>query len=280
MIARASAACEAGLDSLFVGDHHVVPSPYYQNTPVLGRLLAEWGEKPAGALFLLPLWNPVLVAEQTATLACISKGPFILQCGLGSGRQQFKAMGMNIKNRPSAFEQSINTLRDLWRGESVTLDGRWKFSNARISPLPPVPIKIWIGASAEVAIERAAKLGDAWLGDPSQTLEQAETSMEIYQRALQKHARPVPNTIAIRKDIYVAASQDEATLVRQQVAEEGYRGFNTGALVIGDVSEVADQFRQLGNLGYTDIIVRNLQTDPDKAISSINRLAQVRSMLG
>src|SRR5438132_2660063 len=60
MIERAAAACRAALDSLFVGDQHVSPTPYYQNTPMLERLLAEWGEAPAGCLFLLPLWHPVL----------------------------------------------------------------------------------------------------------------------------------------------------------------------------------------------------------------------------
>jgi hypothetical protein len=63
MIERAAAARRAALDSLFVGDQHVSATPYYQNTPMLGRLLAEWGEAPAGCLFLLPLWHPVLVAE-------------------------------------------------------------------------------------------------------------------------------------------------------------------------------------------------------------------------
>ena len=57
MIERAAAARAAGLDSLFVGDHHAMPVPYYQNVPMTGRLLAEWGDKPAGCLFLLPLWN-------------------------------------------------------------------------------------------------------------------------------------------------------------------------------------------------------------------------------
>jgi len=79
MIERAAAAHRAGLDSLFVGDQHVSPTPYYQNTPMLGRLLAEWGEAPAGCLFLLPLWHPVLVAEQIGTLAAIAQGPFIMQ---------------------------------------------------------------------------------------------------------------------------------------------------------------------------------------------------------
>src|SRR5580704_12848745 len=54
MIERAAAAHNAGLDSLFVGDQHVSATPYYQNTPMLGRLLAEWGKAPAGCLFLLP----------------------------------------------------------------------------------------------------------------------------------------------------------------------------------------------------------------------------------
>ena len=85
MIERAAAARRASLDSLFVGDQHVSPTPYYQNTPMLGRLLAEWSEAPAGCLFLLPLWHPVIVAEQIGTLAAIAKGPFTMQCGLGWG---------------------------------------------------------------------------------------------------------------------------------------------------------------------------------------------------
>ena len=85
MIERAAAAWKAGLDSLFVGDHHGTPGQYYQNVPITGRLLAEWGDRPAGCLFLLPLWNPVLLAEQVGTLAAIARGRFIIQCGLGDG---------------------------------------------------------------------------------------------------------------------------------------------------------------------------------------------------
>jgi alkanesulfonate monooxygenase SsuD/methylene tetrahydromethanopterin reductase-like flavin-dependent oxidoreductase (luciferase family) len=96
MIERAEAARRAGLDSLFVGDQHISPTPYYQNTPMLARLLAEWGEAPAGCLFLLPLWHPVVVAEQIGTLAAIAQGRFIMQCGLGWGEARFAAMGANI----------------------------------------------------------------------------------------------------------------------------------------------------------------------------------------
>ncbi|HEV7536587.1 MAG TPA: LLM class flavin-dependent oxidoreductase, partial [Acidimicrobiia bacterium] len=88
MIERAAAAAAAGLDSLFVGDHHATgPVPYYQNSAILGRLLAEWGDRPAGALYLLPAWNPVLVAEQIGTLAALAQGRFVLQCAVGGGDQ-------------------------------------------------------------------------------------------------------------------------------------------------------------------------------------------------
>lgn len=99
MIERAAAAERAGLDSLFVGDHHATPSPYYQNVPMLGRMLAEWTDRPAGCLFLLPLWNPVLIAEQVGRLVAIARGRFIFQCGLGDGEAQFLAMGANIALR-------------------------------------------------------------------------------------------------------------------------------------------------------------------------------------
>ena len=132
MIERTTAARRAGLASLFIGDQHVSPTPYYQNTPMLGRLLAEWGEAPAGCLFLLPLWHPVLVAEQIGTLASLAQGPFIMQCGLGWGEARFAAMGANIKTRPSAFEEALEIVRRLLAGETVSSSRRFRITNASL----------------------------------------------------------------------------------------------------------------------------------------------------
>src|SRR5262245_45898732 len=163
MIDRARAAEAARLDSLFVGDHHSTPQPYYQNSAIMGRLLAEWGDRPFGALYLLPLWHPVLVAEQVGTLASLGRGRFILQCAIGPADRQFSAMGVDPKERPSRFEQSLDILRRLWAGEEVSSDGRWRFERARIAPRPAEPVEVWIGAAAPPAIDRAARLGDGWL---------------------------------------------------------------------------------------------------------------------
>src|SRR2546422_158743 len=151
MIERAAASRRAGLDSLFVGDQHVSPTPYYQNTPILGRLLAEWGEGPAGCLFLLPLWHPVLVAEQIGTLASITSGPFIMQCAVGGGAEQFDALGVPIKTRPSRFEAALDVIRRLCAGEEVTTEKPYAIARARIAPGPAEPLEVWIRAAGAFA---------------------------------------------------------------------------------------------------------------------------------
>jgi hypothetical protein len=80
MIERAAAACHAGLDSLFVGDQHVSPTPYYQNTPMLGRLLAEWGKAPAGACSC----SPCGIRRVEARYATAADGVRRVQTGLGT----------------------------------------------------------------------------------------------------------------------------------------------------------------------------------------------------
>src|SRR6266851_3771582 len=244
MIERAAAARRAALDSLFVGDQHVSPTAYYQNTPILGRLLAEWGEGPAGCLFLLPLWHPVLVAEQIGTLAAIAHGPFIMQCGLGWGDTRFAAMGANIRTRPSAFEEALDIVRRLLAGETVSSSRRF-----------------WIGASAAPAIDRAARLAEGWIASTGLTREEARAQADLYRERCAAYGRE-PGVIALRRDIYVGESSSEAQAVLQQALSRSYRGMPAEALIAGSVDEVAEQFRTFAKIGYTDILVGHLTNDP------------------
>ena len=183
MIERAAAARRAGSNSLFVGDQHVSPTPYYQNTPILGRLLAEWDDSPAGCLFLLPLWHPVLVAEQIGTLAAIAQGPFIMQCGLGWGETRFAAMGANFRTRPSAFEEALDIVRRLLAGETVSSSRRFRVAEASLALRPAEPVDVWIGASAPPAIDRAARLAEGWIASPALTREEARDQADFYRGA-------------------------------------------------------------------------------------------------
>jgi alkanesulfonate monooxygenase SsuD/methylene tetrahydromethanopterin reductase-like flavin-dependent oxidoreductase (luciferase family) len=279
MIERAAAAQRAGLDSLFVGDHHATPTPYYQNVPMLGRLLAEWGDKPAGCLFLLPMWNPVLVAEQVGTLASIARGRFIVQCGLGDGPAQFAAMGAEIKQRPSAFEEAFAIVQRLLRGETVSGGRRFAFENAVVTLRPAESVEYWIGAQALPAIDRAARLADGFLASPSLTLDAARAQVSYYRERCAAHDRR-PAAVAIRRDLYVGESPAEARATADAVLARGYRGFSREALVIGSVDEVIAQLRPLAAMGYTDVIVRHLTDDQPRVLGSMARLAEVRRAVG
>src|SRR5215216_5722820 len=201
IVERAATARDAGTDSLFVGDHHAIGAEYFQNAAILGRLLAAWNPAVAGALFLLPLWNPVLVAEQIGTLAALTEGRFVMQCGIGAGRAQFAAMGVDVKDRRRLFEHHLAVVRALLAGEEV--DG------VRVAPVPVEPVAVWIGATAPAAIERAARLGDGWLAAPALTLEQAAGQIDSYRAACGGLGRPVGSAV-IRQDVHVGASSSDA----------------------------------------------------------------------
>lgn len=278
MVERARAARQADLDSLFVGDHHVTPSPYFQNTAIMARMLAEWGDRPCGALYLLPLWHPVLLAEQTATLASIAQGPFIMQCGLGGERRQSAGMGVDIHKRGKMFEASLEILRTLWAGEEVTETKYWNLSRARISPLPPEPIDVWVGSAVPKAIDRTARMAEGWLASPGLTFKQAADSLNRYRQACAEHQRE-PSAVAIRRDVYVGSSSEDARKVVEPYAQRGYRGFPEEALMFGSVEEVAEELAAFAKLGYTDVIVRNLSYDQGESLATIERLAEVKIAL-
>lgn len=279
VIDRAIAARDAGLDSLFIGDHHATgPFPYYQNVPMMGRLLAEWDERPAGVLMLLPLWPPVLAAEQLGTLASIAKGRFILQCAIGGGEHQFGAMGHVERTRPSRFEAGLDIIRQLLAGEKVNMDEPYKVREARIAPIPPEPLEVWIGATADAGIDRAARLGDGWMADAGVIPSEARDQAEQYRAACERHGR-TPTAVAIRRDVHVGADSAEAARLAEPVIAGGYRGFRPEACTYGSAEEVAERFIAYAEMGYTDVIVRHMVDDQDAVLRSFERLAAVHDLV-
>jgi alkanesulfonate monooxygenase SsuD/methylene tetrahydromethanopterin reductase-like flavin-dependent oxidoreductase (luciferase family) len=266
MVEQAAVCWKAGLDSLFVGDHHALGA-YYQNTPMLGRLLAEWGARPAGALFLLPLWNPVLVAEQAGTLAAIAQGPFVLQCAIGHSDHQFRAMGAHIRHRASHFERNLHVVRRLLAGEEV--DG------ITVSPVPPEPVEVWIGGTARPAIDRAARLGDAWIAGPELVPSQAAELLAHYRERCAEHER-VPAAVVIRRDVHVGENDADAWRVARPILDAGYRGFDPAATIVGGPVEVEAQCRQYAELGFTDLLVRPLAETQADILAFLRRMEGVR----
>ena len=277
MVARTRAANAAGLDHLFVGDHHSTKTPYFQNNVMLGRMLAEWGDKPFGALYLLPLWNPVLLAEQVGTLAAVAKGRFIMQCGLGDARQG-AALGVDMSRQVGLFVAALKVMRALWRGETVDESKYWQLQRARISPLPSEPVEVWIGALVAPAIARAATLGDGWLAAPSLTPAESAMAIRQYQDACAGASKTI-GAAAIRRDILISETSQGAKRAAAPYLAAGYRGIPEEALLVGSVAEVADRLGQLQQQGYTEVIVRNMSADQMESLKTIERLSEVKAAL-
>jgi alkanesulfonate monooxygenase SsuD/methylene tetrahydromethanopterin reductase-like flavin-dependent oxidoreductase (luciferase family) len=277
IVERAVAARDAGLDCLLVGDHHATPVPYYQNTPLLGRLLAEWGDRPFGALFLLPLWNPVLVAEQVGTLASLGKGRFILPLAVG-GKDQHGPMGVRVQHRGRHFEAGLDIVRRLLAGEIVTSGEPFHVRDARVSPVPPEPVEVWIAGTAEGAVDRAARLGDGFLANADLTPEQARAVIELYRERCEAHGR-TPTAIGIRRDVHVGVDAADAERVAGPVVAAGYRGFDPSACTYGSAEQVTEQLGVYAAMGYTDVMVRHLAEDQGEVLASFARLAGVREAL-
>jgi len=220
MIERTRIAHDAGLSSLSIGDHHDMPVPYAQNTPMLGRLLAEWSDRPVGCLFLTPLWKPLLMAEQIGTLAAIHHAsspdvPFIVQTGIGWGAKQFVNLGADMSQRGRDIEAAIPVVKALLAGESVT-DKYFRLQDAQVGLTSLGPYEWWIGGSANVAIERAARLGDCWYVGPGADDDTLRAGIDRYRSA-------GGTRVALRRDALLGSDGDAARAATQSLTDAGYR---------------------------------------------------------
>jgi len=269
MVERATAAYAAGLSSLSVGDHHAENRWYMQNTPTLGRLLAHWPDRPAGCLFLLPLWHPMLVAEQVGTLAAMVDAPFIVQTGIGSGEAQFATMGASLRTRGADTDEIIRVVQALLAGETVGSE-RLGMAPATLGLRPAQPVEWWIGGHADATLRRAATVGTAWYAGPGLTTGESERLLAGYRSACDR-AGTAPRAI-VRRDVLVLDDGDRARARATAMVERGYRGLQLHQLIVGDRDDAAAQLQPLMDLGYDDVIVRCMTGDQSEALETIELL--------
>ena len=117
---------------------------------------------------VLPQRQTELVAKQAAQIDILTGGRMVLGIGVGWSKSEFEALNMNFANRGARIEEQVDLLRRLWTDELVEFEGKWhKISEMGMNPRPiQQPIPVWFGAMEEVAVRRAARIGDGWLMSP------------------------------------------------------------------------------------------------------------------
>src|SRR5438874_5101197 len=138
-------------------------------------------------VLVLPMRQTALVAKQSATLDVLSRGRLRLGVGVGWNPVEAEAMGSDFHTRCKRIEEQIELLRKLWTEPLVDFHGEWhNVAHAGINPLPVQrPIPIWVGATADAGLERAARLADGWfpLIPPDQRARDQVEKMRGYLKA-------------------------------------------------------------------------------------------------
>ncbi|MEM7139636.1 MAG: LLM class flavin-dependent oxidoreductase [Actinomycetota bacterium] len=277
IVERARAALTAELDWLTIGDQHAAGIPYYANVPMMARLLAEWpADRQAGLLFLLPLWHPVLAAEQIGTLATLSDVPLIVQTGVGGGTAQFAAMGREMRRRGGDLDESIRVIKGLLAGETIDSE-RFGLTGATVAPRPALGVEWWIGSSAPKTMARAAREGDVWYGNAHLTPSMAAESLDLYRRACDEIGA-TPRAV-IRKDIVILDDESRARRLGDEMIEQGYRGFEADAVAYGGVDQVTEQLAVYRDLGFDGVMVRCMAVPQPDAVESLTLAGRVRANL-
>ena len=209
------AAREAGFDLICAGQHYL-SSPYQMpaSFPFLARLAAEAGQmRVAATVILLPLHNPVDMAETVATMDAICDGRFIFGVGLGYREEEYTAFGVRREDRVPRFMEALEVMKALWTQDEVEFIGRFyqvprTKSTCRPTQKPYPPI--WVAANHDGAIRRAARLGYAWLINPHATVSMIEGQMELYRQALAASGRDSPADMPMMREMYVARDRETA----------------------------------------------------------------------
>jgi len=207
-IAQVQAAEAAGLDSVWVSEHHFHEAHFVGSLAAYcGAMLQATDRITVGyGLALAPLHDPVRMAEDAAFLDVLSNGRFVLGLGLGYRDIEYAGFGTERRYRVGRTEELIDICRQAWTGEEIDHVGRhYTRTGIRVSPVPERPAgpPIMLGGHAPAAIDRAARLGDRFCMDAGTDAGEYERGsggnrglitrvsavLEQYREALDRHGR-------------------------------------------------------------------------------------------
>jgi alkanesulfonate monooxygenase SsuD/methylene tetrahydromethanopterin reductase-like flavin-dependent oxidoreductase (luciferase family) len=163
MLTEIETADQMGFDSAWLTEHHFLEDGYCPSILLTAAAIAARTKKIriGTGVLLIPLHDPIRVAEDAAVVDLISNGRLILGLGLGYRSEEYDGFGRELKERKGRIEESLEIFSKAWTGGAFSMEGKYyKVNNHSITPKPvQQPIPIWIGAFSEPAIKRAARIG-------------------------------------------------------------------------------------------------------------------------
>lgn len=195
-----------GFDSIWLTEHHFCDDGYTPSPLVLaGAIGAQTQRMRIGTnLMLLPLHDPVRLAEDAATLSLTTNGRFDLGVGIGYRELEFNQFGRKLSHRPSMMEEGVEIIRRAWAGDPINFEGkRFSVGDLRVTPTPVHSPNLLLGGMAQPAIERAARIADGFLCTGG-------IGLDLYSEALHKLGKPAHEAKAVLGCWAIIAEDPEA----------------------------------------------------------------------
>ena len=201
----AQAAEASGLESVWTGEHILLPDPAISSfplpteTPMLDTIVSlTWIAahtkhlRLASGIILLPVRNPAVLAKELASIDVISAGRLIIGVGAGWLEPEFAALGVRMDQRGERMDDTLRAMRALWTMEHPQHHGPFaSFSEVAAYPRPiqrPMP-PIVIGGESPAALRRAVMMGNGWYGF-ALSVEQTKERIANLKRTAEQHERP------------------------------------------------------------------------------------------
>ncbi len=229
-IEQVRVARELGFDLITFGQHFLL-NEFQMLQPAIAasRLAAEAGSMRIGiTVYLLPLLNPVAVAEEVASLDVITAGRFIFGIGLGYREMEDQAFGLGPDERVRRLRAHLDVIKRLWAGLPVDFETpycRLEGATTALRPVQQPHPSIWVAANNDRAVERAAEIGDTWIINPHATVATIQRQMELYRAALRRHGKAFPAELPMLREICVADSREAAVQLARPSLEKKYQAY-------------------------------------------------------
>lgn len=257
----------SGLDSIWVYDHLIFrfpPEPeegLHEGWTTLTALAAVVPRVELGALVMCTSFrNAGLLAKMAATLDDLSGGRLILGLGCGWHEPEYDAFGFPFDHRVGRFEEDLEVITRLLRGEEVTLEGRWsRYDRAKLLPPPTRRPPILVAAKGERMLRLTARWSDAWntawFGAVDDSLRTRLRELEAACEAEGRDVSTLRRTVGLR------------------VHEPGRRGEDQQG-TDADAAGLADLFDELASAGADDALIWSLSKTP----AALDRIAEARQL--
>ncbi|MCB1685358.1 MAG: LLM class flavin-dependent oxidoreductase [Pseudomonadales bacterium] len=269
--------CEdSGVDSLWQSDRIIGADPNLECMSVMAALAGRTRRLKFGMnVASLGLRDPVLMAKACATIDVLSEGRLLPAFGVGSARSRdYSATGTPTRARGQRAAEGLEILTRLWSEESVTFAGtHYRLEDASIAPKPvQKPLPLWVGGSAEAAVQRTARWGTGWQAGIETPAEVAPVIAAI-KAALPAHNRQIDEDHFGAGFGFRFGSPDEPAIARyREVLQKRLGKDPDGLMAVGDASDILGLIDAFRGVGVHKFILRPISFSGTDYIAQTRRL--------